>query len=282
MAIILDGKETAEALRQDLTKRMAALKEKGRVPTLAIILAGESKPSAMYASFMEKVAASYGISVRLCKQGNDATEEELKALIRELNGDKAVTGILMMMPLPKGIDADAVVECIDPDKDIDGLTTTSLGRLAAGKDGLVACTPRAVMAILSHYGIPLKGKHAVVIGRSTVVGKPVSLLLLASHATVTICHSHTENLKEMTKKADILVAAVGKPACVTADMVRPGAVVIDVGINRVNGKTTGDVDYDAVKDVAGAITPVPGGVGSVTTTMVIEALIQTAEKIRNC
>lgn len=278
MAIILDGKETAEALRQDLTERMAALKEKGRVPTLAIILAGESKPSAMYASFMEKVAASYGISVRLCKKGGDVTEEELKALIRELNGDKAVTGILMMMPLPKGIDADAVVECIDPDKDIDGLTTTSLGRLAAGKDGLVACTPRAVMAILTHYGIPLKGKHAVVIGRSTVVGKPVSLLLLASHATVTICHSHTENLKEMTKKADILVAAVGKPACVTADMVRPGAVVIDVGINRVNGRTTGDVDYDAVKDVAGAITPVPGGVGSVTTTMVIEALIKTAEK----
>lgn len=278
MAIILDGKETAEALRQDLTERMAALKEKGRVPTLAIILAGESKPSAMYASFMEKVAASYGISVRLCKKGAGVTEEELKALIRELNGDKAVTGILMMMPLPKGIDADAVVECIDPDKDIDGLTTTSLGRLAAGKDGLVACTPRAVMAILSHYGIPLKGKHAVVIGRSTVVGKPVSLLLLASHATVTICHSHTENLKEMTKKADILVAAVGKPACVTADMVRPGAVVIDVGINRVNGRTTGDVDYDAVKDVAGAITPVPGGVGSVTTTMVIEALIKTAEK----
>lgn len=171
-----------------------------------------------------------------------------------------------------------MIALIAPDKDVDGLTEINAGRLFAGKDGLFGCTPRAVMAILSRYHIDVEGKKAVVIGRSNVIGKPVSLMLLKEHATVIICHSHTKNLKEITKDADILVAAVGRPGYVTKDMVKPGAVVIDVGINRINGKTVGDVAYDEVAELAGAITPVPGGVGSVTTTMVIENIINAAEK----
>ena len=184
----------------------------------------------------------------------------------------------MMMPLPKGINAEKMIALINPDKDVDGLTDTNAGRLLAGKEGLFDCTPRAVMAILDHYGINPDGKKAVIIGRSNVIGKPVSLMLLKKNATVTICHSHTKNLKEIAKSADILVAALGHAEAVTADMVKPGAVVIDVGINRVNGKTVGDVDYGPVSETAGAITPVPGGVGSVTTTMVVENIIAAGEK----
>lgn len=278
MALILDGKETAAALANALRARLAKLAEKGRTPTLAIILAGESKPAAMYTAFMEKQAAAYGIPVRLVKKPGTASEEDILTTVRALNGDAAVTGILVMMPLPPQVSRERVIEAIDPDKDIDGLTTANLGRLAAGREGLFPCTPRACMAILAHYGIDPDGKRAVVIGRSSVVGGPLALLLQRANATVTVCHSHTKDLAAVTREADILAAALGRPGSVTADMVKPGAVVLDVGINRVDGKTVGDVDFEGVQAAAGAITPVPGGVGSVTTVMVIESLVAAAER----
>lgn len=278
MAVILDGKETAAELEIALKERIEGLKARNCLPKLAIVLAGDSKPSQMYASFMVKVAKNYGILAEIFKKEETVTEEELGALITALSEDSSVTGILMMMPLPKGISEEKMIALIDPDKDVDGLTEINAGRLFAGKEGLFGCTPRAVMAILSRYHIDMEGKKAVVIGRSNVIGKPVSIMLLKEHATVIICHSRTKDLKEITKDADILVAAVGRPGYVTKDMVKPGAVVIDVGINRVNGKTVGDVAYDEVAELAGAITPVPGGVGSVTTTMVIENIINAAEK----
>lgn len=278
MADILDGKETAASLENVLRGRLEALRAKHYEPKLAIVLAGSSKPSAMYASFMQKVAKSYDMEAEIFRESDDVTEEELGNLISELSHDREITGILMMMPLPKGINAEKMIALINPDKDVDGLTDTNAGRLFAGKEGLFGCTPRAVMAILDHYGINPDGKKAVIIGRSNVIGKPVSLMLLKKNATVTICHSHTKNLKEIAKSADILVAALGHAEAVTADMVKPGAVVIDVGINRVNGKTVGDVDYGPVSETAGAITPVPGGVGSVTTTMVVENIIAAGEK----
>lgn len=278
MADILDGKETAASLENVLRGRLEALRAKHYEPKLAIVLAGSSKPSAMYASFMQKVAKSYDMEAEIFRESDDVTEEELGNLISDLSHDREITGILMMMPLPKGINAEKMIALINPDKDVDGLTDTNAGRLFAGKEGLFGCTPRAVMAILDHYGINPDGKKAVIIGRSNVIGKPVSLMLLKKNATVTICHSHTKNLKEIAKSADILVAALGHAEAVTADMVKPGAVVIDVGINRVNGKTVGDVDYGPVSETAGAITPVPGGVGSVTTTMVVENIIAAGEK----
>ncbi len=278
MALILDGKETAAALADALRARLAKLAEKGRTPTLAIILAEESKPAAMYTAFMEKQAAAYGIPVRLVKKPGTASEEDILTTVRALNGDAAVTGILVMMPLPPQVSRERVIEAIDPDKDIDGLTTANLGRLAAGREGLFPCTPRACMAILAHYGIDPDGKRAVVIGRSSVVGGPLALLLQRANATVTVCHSHTKDLAAVTREADILAAALGRPGSVTADMVKPGAVVLDVGINRVDGKTVGDVDFEGVQAAAGAITPVPGGVGSVTTVMVIESLVAAAER----
>lgn len=277
MALLLDGKETAEALKEKMALRLEKLQEKNICPKLAIVLAGESKPSMMYASFMKKVAAGYGIEAEVEKKPESVTEEELADLIDRLNGDASVTGILMMMPLPKGINEEKMVSRIAPDKDIDGLTVANAGRLLAGKEGLFGCTPRAVLSILDHYGIDPQGKKAVVIGRSNVIGKPASLMLLDRNATVTICHSKTENLADVTRTADILVVAVGRPRYVTEDMVKEGAVVIDVGINRVDGKTVGDVDFEAVSKKAAAITPVPGGVGSVTTTMVIENILKAAE-----
>ena len=278
MAEILDGKETAVSLETVLKERLAKLRKQQLEPKLAIILAGSSKPSAMYASFMQKVAKGYGIESEIFRESEDITEEELGSLITDLSHDREITGILMMMPLPKGISEEKMISLIDPDKDVDGLTDTNSGRLFAGKEGLFGCTPRAVMAILDHYHINPDGKKAVVIGRSNVIGKPVSLMLLKKNATVTICHSHTKDVAHITKDADILVAAVGHAGYVTADMVKEGAVVIDVGINRVNGKTVGDVAFEEVAEKAGAITPVPGGVGSVTTTMVIENIIAAGEK----
>ena len=278
MAEILDGKETAASLETVLKERLAKLRKQQLEPKLAIILAGSSKPSAMYASFMQKVAKGYGIESEIFRESEDITEEELGSLITDLSHDREITGILMMMPLPKGISEEKMISLIDPDKDVDGLTDTNSGRLFAGKEGLFGCTPRAVMAILDHYHINPDGKKAVVIGRSNVIGKPVSLMLLKKNATVTICHSHTKHVADITREADILVAAVGHAGYVTADMVKEGAVVIDVGINRVNGKTVGDVAFEEVAEKAGAITPVPGGVGSVTTTMVIENIIAAGEK----
>lgn len=276
--MVLDGKEVAAALEEKLKSRLEKLKENSYIPKLAVILTGDHSASAMYASFMQKVAQKYGIQSELIKRGNDITERELESLISDLNADTSVTGILMMMPLPDHICTQKMIDCIDPDKDVDGLTTVNAGRLFSGRDGFFGCTPRAVMEILRHYKIPLEGKDIVVIGRSNVIGKPVSMMLLNENATVTICHSRSRNLKAMTRKADVIVVAVGHPCSLQGDMVKKGAVVIDVGINRIDGKTVGDVDYESVFPVAGAVTPVPGGVGAVTTTMVIESVIKAGEQ----
>ena len=276
--MVLDGKEVAAALEEKLKSRLEKLKENSYIPKLAVILTGDHSASAMYASFMQKVAQKYGIQSELIKRGKDITEKELESLISDLNADTSVTGILMMMPLPDHICTQKMIDCIDPDKDVDGLTTVNAGRLFSGRDGFFGCTPRAVMEILRHYKIPLEGKDIVVIGRSNVIGKPVSMMLLNENATVTICHSRSRNLKDMTRKADVIVVAVGHPCSLQGDMVKKGAVVIDVGINRIDGKTVGDVDYESVFPVAGAVTPVPGGVGAVTTTMVIESVIKAGEQ----
>lgn len=276
--MVLDGKEVAAALEEKLKSRLEKLKENSYIPKLAVILTGDHSASAMYASFMQKVAQKYGIQSELIKRGNDITERELESLISDLNADTSVTGILMMMPLPDHICTQKMIDCIDPDKDVDGLTTVNAGRLFSGRDGFFGCTPRAVMEMLRHYKIPLERKDIVVIGRSNVIGKPVSMMLLNENATVTICHSRSRNLKDMTRKADVIVVAVGHPCSLQGDMVKKGAVVIDVGINRIDGKTVGDVDYESVFPVAGAVTPVPGGVGAVTTTMVIESVIKAGEQ----
>ena len=276
--MVLDGKEVAAALEKKLKSRLEKLKENSYIPKLAVILTGDHSASAMYASFMQKVAQKYGIQSELITRGNDITERELESLISDLNADASVTGILMMMPLPDHICTQKMIDCINPDKDVDGLTTVNAGRLFSGRDGFFGCTPRAVMEILRHYKIPLEGKDIVIIGRSNVIGKPVSMMLLNENATVTICHSRSRNLKDMTRKADVIVVAVGHPCSLQGDMVKKGAVVIDVGINRIDGKTVGDVDYESVFPVAGAVTPVPGGVGAVTTTMVIESVIKAGEQ----
>lgn len=270
---ILDGKVVAHHWKKKLQQQLLQWTDKGITPTLAIILAGEDKPSVMYTHFMKKVAIEYGFNLNVYKEEN-ITEKQLITLIHTLNETKEITGILMMMPLPKSIDAQKVIQHINPDKDIDGLTTVNLGRLLNKEVGHIPCTPRAVMAILSFYDIELTGKNVVVLGRSTVVGKPISILLEEKNATVTVCHSHTKNLPEITCQADILVSAIGKPHLVNRDMVKLGAIVIDVGINQLRGKTVGDVDFEDVSSVVSAITPVPGGVGSVTTTMVVDGIVK--------
>ena len=276
--MILDGKKVATALENRLKKRLENLKNYNYMPKLAIILTGDNPSSAMYAAFMQKVAKKYGIQSELLKRDNQVTEIELENLISRLNDDTTVTGILMMMPLPNHICTQKIIDSIDPDKDIDGLTTVNAGRLFSGRDGFFGCTPRAVMEILESYDIPVEGKRVVILGRSNVIGKPVSMMLLNKNATVTICHSRSRNLKEITQEADIIVVAVGHPYSLSGDMIKKGAIVIDVGINRIDGKTVGDADYESVLPVAGAVTPVPGGVGAVTTTMVIESLIKAGEQ----
>ena len=276
--MILDGKKVATALENRLEKRLENLKNYNYMPKLAIILTGDNPSSAMYAAFMQKVAKKYGIQSELLKRDNQVTEIELENLISRLNDDTTVTGILMMMPLPNHICTQKIIDLIDPDKDIDGLTTVNAGRLFSGRDGFFGCTPRAVMEILESYDITVDGKRVVILGRSNVIGKPVSMMLLNKNATVTICHSRSRNLKEITQEADIIVVAVGHPYSLSGDMIKKGAIVIDVGINRIDGKTVGDADYESVLPVAGAVTPVPGGVGAVTTTMVIESVIKAGEQ----
>lgn len=267
---LLRGKEVADFHREQVERRLAAWQEKNVQPELAIILVGEDKPSAMYAKSMQKVAQAAGLTAEIYHRDTTVSEEELIALIDMLNQQPAVFGILPMMPLPSHVDTQRILNCIDADKDVDGLTDSSAARLFTGRPGFIPCTPRAVIAILDYYHISLTGKEVAIIGRSNVVGKPLAQLCLGRNATVTHCHTRTRDLKSLTKRADVVIAAAGKANLVTADMIKPGAIVIDVGINRINGKTVGDVAFDEVAKVAGAITPVPGGVGAVTTMMVLE------------
>ena len=274
MAVLLDGKRVAAERKGNIQARIASLAERNRIPGLAIVLVGADAASRIYTDRMAKLAGGMGFAVFIKALSAQVSQADLLQVITELNADPAVQGILPMMPLPAHLDADQLAAHIRPDKDIDGLNPLTIGLVAAGKSLAAPCTPRAVMAILDHYHIELSGRKAVVIGRSNVVGKPLIQLLLSRNATVTVCHSKTQDLAAVVSQGDIVIAAVGKTNLVQAGMIKPGAVVIDVGINEVDGKMVGDVDFENVAPIAGFITPVPGGVGSVTTTMVLEAVLQ--------
>lgn len=272
--IELLGKPVAQAHKAVLQENIQPLLAQGVTITLGILLVGDDSAAHMYATFMEKVAKGANFGTKLVQLSETATQEEVEAVIRDFNEDTAIYGVLPLMPMPKHIDTEAVIGALDPAKDIDGLTTYNIGLVSSGKGGYVPCTPKACMAIIDHYGIDLAGKKVVVLGRSQVVGKPVALLALDRNATVTICHSKTQNLEAELAQADVVIAAVGKAHMVHGSMLKPGCVVIDVGINDLEGQTVGDVEFDSAKTVASAITPVPGGVGSVTTTMMLEGLYE--------
>ena len=272
--IELLGKPVAQARKAVLQEKMQVLANQGVTITLGILLVGDDSAAKMYATFMEKVAKGANFDTELVELPETATQEEVEAVIHRFNTDERIYGVLPLMPMPKHIDSEAVIGALDPAKDIDGLTTYNIGLVSSGKGGYVPCTPKACMAIIDHYGIELGGKKVVVLGRSQVVGKPVALLALERNATVTICHSRTQNLPAELAQADVVIAAVGKAHMVHGSMLKPGCVVIDVGINELEGQTVGDVDFGSASEVASAITPVPGGVGSVTTTMMLEGLYE--------
>ena len=272
--IELLGKTVAQARKTVLLEHMQALVDQGVTITLGILLVGDDSAAKMYATFMEKVAKGANFGTELVELPATATQEEVEAVIHRFNGDERIYGVLPLMPMPKHIDSEAVIGVLDPAKDIDGLTTYNIGLVSSGKGGYVPCTPKACMAIIDYYGIELAGKKVVVLGRSQVVGKPVALLALERNATVTICHSRTQDLEGELVQADVVIAAVGKAHMVHGSMLKEGCVVIDVGINDLEGQTVGDVDFASASEVASAITPVPGGVGSVTTTMMLEGLYE--------
>ena len=277
-AQLIDGKIMSESLRGEIAQRVAALKEKGLTPGLAVILVGEDPASQIYVRNKGVGCEQVGIHSVTIRLPETTTQSELEEHIRRLNADERIHGILVQLPLPKGLDEAAALAVIAPEKDVDGFHIQNAGKLLNGLPGVVACTPKGALEMIRRTGVDLSGKEAVVVGRSNIVGKPMAMLLLQQNCTVTMCHSRTENLAGHTRRADILVAAVGKARFITADMVKPGAIVIDVGINRVDGKVVGDVDFDAVREVAGWITPVPGGVGRMTITMLLQNTVEAAER----
>ncbi len=278
-AQLIDGNALSQKLRLDVATRTTALKARGVTPGLAVVLVGDSPASAVYVRNKVKACADAGLHSVLEKYDADLTEAALLARVEALNNDPAIHGILVQLPLPAHINAQKVIEAISPAKDVDGFHIASAGALMTGATGFLPCTPYGCMQMLDSIGFDLRGKHAVVIGRSNIVGKPMAMLLLQKNATVTICHSATANLKAMTLQADVIVAAVGKRNVLTADMVKPGAVVIDVGMNRDDaGKLCGDVDFAGVQTVASHITPVPGGVGPMTITMLLVNTLEAAER----
>lgn len=276
---IIDGVALSARLRADVATRVLALKARGVTPGLAVILVGEDPASAVYVRNKVKACSDTGVRSVFEKYEATLSEAELLARIASLNSDPTVHGILVQMPLPKHINPHKVIEAISTTKDVDGYATLSAGELMTGQPGFRPCTPYGCMKLIESTGIDLRGKHAVVIGRSNTVGKPMALLLLQANATVTVCHSATTDIGNHTRQADVIVAAVGKRNVLTADMVKPGAVVIDVGMNRnLEGKLCGDVDFAGVKEVAGFITPVPGGVGPMTITMLLVNTLEAAER----
>lgn len=277
-AQLLDGKTMSNELREKLALRVENLKARGVTPGLAVILVGEDPASQIYVKNKGLGCAQVGMHSVTIRLPETTTQQELETQIDQLNGDASIHGILVQLPLPAGLDEAAALARIAPEKDVDGFHVVNAGKLFTGQKGVVACTPKGAMEMIRRTGIDLSGKEAVVVGRSNIVGKPMAMLLLQQNATVTMCHSRTQHLADHTRRADVLVAAVGKPRFITADMVKPGAIVIDVGINRVDGKVVGDVDFDAVKEVASWITPVPGGVGRMTITMLLENTIEAAER----
>ena len=279
-AQLIDGNALSRQLRADVTARVTALKARGITPGLAVILVGENAASQVYVRNKVKACEDTGMHSVLERWPATMNEAELLARVDALNADTTIHGILVQLPLPAHIDAQKVIEAISPAKDVDGFHIASAGALMTGMPGFWPCTPYGCMKMLESIGYELKGKHAVVIGRSNIVGKPMALMLLQQNATVTICHSGTKDLKAMTLQADVIVAAVGKRNVLTADMVKPGAVVLDVGMNRNDeGKLCGDVDFEGVKAVASYITPVPGGVGPMTITMLMVNTLASAERL---
>ena len=285
-ATIIDGKAIAAQVRGEVAEKVSALKAKGITPCLAVILVGENPASVSYVTGKQKALAEVGMADRSLHLPESTTEEELLKIIDDLNKDTAVHGILVQLPLPEHINEEKVLLAIDPEKDVDGFHPMNVGNLVIGKKAFLPCTPHGIIVLLEKMGIETSGKHAVVIGRSNIVGKPVSLLLARkeTNCTVTICHTGTKNIAEMTRQADILIAATGRPHTVTKDMVKPGAVVIDVGVNRIPDDTkksgfrlTGDCDYADLLETASFITPVPGGVGPMTIAMLIFNTLESAE-----
>lgn len=285
-AILIDGKAIAAALRVELAGRIALLAERGlRQPGLAVVLVGEDPASQVYVGSKVKQTTEIGMRSFEYRLSAETSEAELLALVARLNADPAIDGLLVQLPLPKQIDTDRVIEAIDPAKDVDGFHPVNVGRLVAGGRAFVPCTPRGAMKLIKSVRPELAGLHAVVVGRSNIVGKPMAMLLLAESCTVTIAHSRTRDLPGVCRQADILVAAVGRPKLIGADYIKPGAIVIDVGINRITDPVTGksrlvgDVDFDAARPIAGAITPVPGGVGPMTIACLLENTLDAFEEI---
>jgi len=276
MAAIIDGNRVATAVRDRVAGEVAILRARAVEPTLAVVLVGDDAASASYVRMKERDCESVGIRGIDHHLSASTTQDELLALVDDLDADPSVHGILVQLPLPKHLDTEAVIGRISPAKDVDGLHAESLGRLVRGLPGYRACTPAGVMELLAAYGIDPAGKRAVVVGRSTIVGKPMALLLLEANATVTMCHSHTADLPGVCHSADILVAAIGRPRMIDAAYVKPGAVVIDVGITRTEAGLVGDVDFESVEPLAAAITPVPGGVGPMTRAMLLVNTIAAA------
>lgn len=278
-AEIINGKEIGEVIRKSIAERVDRLKESGVTPGLAVVLVGDDPASHTYVSSKEKTCKQLGMFSERIDLSESVSQQELLTVIDRLNNDPAIHGILVQLPLPKHIDESAVIFAIDPTKDVDGFHPVNAGKLMIGEEGFIPCTPFGIMKMLDYIGYNLTGKHAVVIGRSNIVGKPIGQLLLQRDATVTYCHSKTADLPSITRQADLLIAAVGRPKMITSEYVKNGAVVIDVGINRAEDNSLcGDVDFDDVKNVASAITPVPRGVGPMTITMLMQNTLLSAER----
>jgi len=280
MAVIIDGNKIAQEIRHEVRKQAVALKEKtGIVPGLAVVLVGEDPASKVYVARKAKACAEVGFLSREYKLPADTSEAKLLNIISELNANQVIHGILVQLPLPEHIHTDKIIAAIDPHKDVDGFHPYNVGGLVFGNPLFVPCTPRGIMALISRTGIELSGKEAVVVGRSNIVGKPMALLLLAQHATVTICHSRTKDLPAVTRRADVLIAAVGKAEMIKANMIKEGTIVIDVGVNRLeSGKLVGDVAFNEVAPKASYITPVPGGVGPMTIAMLMKNTLDAARR----
>jgi methylenetetrahydrofolate dehydrogenase (NADP+) / methenyltetrahydrofolate cyclohydrolase len=282
-ARILDGKSLAAQVRASVKREVDALAQRGIRPGLAVILAGDNPASRVYVKNKVRACEETGVRSELYELPATVGEEALIERVLALNDDAAVHGILVQLPLPKAIDAERVLDMVSPAKDVDGFHPANLGMLLAGRPKFVPCTPAGVMRLIEHAGVTLAGSHAVVIGRSNIVGKPLAALLLQKDATVTICHSKSRDLAQLARQADVLVAAVGRAKLVRGEMVKPGACVIDVGINRLpDGKLAGDVDYESAKEIAGWITPVPGGVGPMTIAMLLENCLSAAARDKSC
>lgn len=279
-ATVINGKELAKKLRADIRERVNQFIEETKVvPHLVVILVGDNPASVSYITGKQKACEETNMKSTLIKLPVETTEEELIKIINDLNADKSVHGILVQLPLPKHIDEQKIINTICVEKDVDGFSPINVGKMILNEECFLPCTPAGIIKMIKETGIEIAGKHAVVIGRSNIVGKPVSQLLLQENATVTICHSRTKDLKYHTLQADILVVAIGKPKFVTKDMIKPGAVVIDVGVNRVDNKLCGDVDYEGALEVASYVTPVPGGVGPMTITMLMENTLEAAKRL---